>query len=799
MATVRHICLVCLFLSLPLNTTGEENRVVRVGAYENAPKIFTTAGGETVGIFPDILKQIASAENWKLDYLHGTWSECLHRLKNGEIDILPDVAFSEERARLYAFGGESVFINWGKVYTPTTRKINSLLDLQGKTIAVMKQGIYTEGPESISSLLKRFDIRATFVEVDSYSAVFQLLDERKVDAGVVNRLFGQQHENLFDVFPTSIIFAPNPLLYAFPKNGPQTPYFSSRIDYHLHKMKADRNSPLYRTIDGYILGLPPQVVRQKPGGGREVYLSEAEKAWIRDHPVIRLGIDPEFAPYEFVNDENKYDGIASDYIELMNKRLGLNMEVVPALTWNEAVDRAKKRTIDVLPCVGMTKERKAYLTYSRPYLIFQRAIIMRTDAPFITGLDEIAGLRIGVQAASSHEGYINERGGICSVKFARYYDAITALSHGEVDAVVGNLACSSYWIRKLGLCNLKVAAVIPGEEEKLHFAVRNDWPELTAIINKGLASIDAAEAEGIRNRWVSVKFETGIEARKVAYWIGSILAGCFLILGLMGMWNRRLKYEICRRKEAEHSRDALTHMIVHDLNNQLGGVLSISELLLAEYDKTPPDIEKVRRYIALAINSATGMASLVEGILVVSKLESGNMPVSFGHVDVAALLNDICPLFAGQAEDHKLSLDPVSAPPGTTAWADRQLLTRVIQNLLSNSIRYAGAGSRIRCSARADDPRHVIIGVEDNGPGIPVEYRYRIFDKYFQIECPRQTRTHAFGLGLAFCKMAVEVMDGTIAVQTPPEGKGVIFLIKLNAEPPGSPDKDKGSLSSEGQ
>ncbi len=776
----RTISILCLLISISLCANAAESRVIRVGAYENAPKIFTAVNGEVVGIFPDILKRIATEENWDLKYVHGTWNECLQRLERGEIDVMPDVAFSEDRARKFAFGTESVFVNWGKVYTPKRRKIDSLLDLDGKTVAVLKGAIYTEAGEGIASLLEKFDVHANFIEVDGYDTVFQLLDEEAVDAGIVNRLFGQQYENDFDVFPTSILFDPRPLMYAFPQNAQQTPYLASRIDYHLHNLKAERGSHLYRIIDGYVLGFPPQVVRRKPGGGREVYLSEAEKAWIRDHPVIRLGIDPEFAPYEFIDDEGKYDGIASGYIELLNKRLGLDMRIVPDLSWDEAVEQAKRKTIDVLPCVGMTKERKAYLAYSRPYIVFQRVIVMRADAPFVTDLSEISGLRIGVQTASSHEGYLHERGGIAPVGFTRLQDAVTALSRGEVDAVVGNLSSASYWIRKLNLSNLKVAAAIPGEQDKLHFAVRNDWPELVGIINKGLASIDPAEADEMRGRWVSVKFETGIETRKVVAWIAMILSGALLILGLMTAWNRALKREICRREDAERSRDVLTHMIVHDLNNQLSGILGSTELLLNEYNRAEPNTDKVRRYITQAGKSATEMASQVEGILTIAKLESGNMPVSLVSLDAAALLDDIRQQFAALAEDKGISIDPVSGMPEATVLADRGLLTRVLQNLISNSLRYAGAGSRITCSVRSDT-RRAIIGVQDNGAGIPEKYRQKIFDKFFRVECPQKTKTHASGLGLAFCKMAVEVMGGTISLETPSGGKGIIFLVELNA------------------
>ncbi|HAS28130.1 MAG TPA: hypothetical protein DCR59_02950, partial [Dehalococcoidia bacterium] len=116
-----------------------ENPVtVRVGIYENAPKIFTDQDGNASGFWAEITEYIAKEEGWKIEWVHGSWEECLNMLESGEIDIMPDVAYSDERALLYDFANEVLVVSWSRIYTAKGVPVQSILDLDGKTIAVLK-------------------------------------------------------------------------------------------------------------------------------------------------------------------------------------------------------------------------------------------------------------------------------------------------------------------------------------------------------------------------------------------------------------------------------------------------------------------------------------------------------------------------------------------------------------------------------------------------------------------------------------------------------------------------------------
>ncbi len=282
-------------------------------------------------------------------------------------------------------------------------------------------------------------------------------------------------------------------------------------------------------------------------------LTAAEQQFLIEHPLIKVGFDPEFAPFEFKDKQGQIRGIAFDYIAILNQRLGTNMQVVDSLSWQEAVTGIKNRQLDVLPCVGKTVERSSFMHFSTPYLDYYRVIITRDDHPFVSDLQDLNEQNIAVQAHSSHSGFIREQTNLPLTEFATLQEALQALSSGHVDAFVGNVASSSYWIRQLNLTNLKVAAPVSHDVYQLHFAVRNDWPILIDIINKGLASITFDEATSISQRWINIEYKPGISKQTFVVSILQVAAVAILVLFAVLYWTWRLKQEIRQRISSEQA------------------------------------------------------------------------------------------------------------------------------------------------------------------------------------------------------------------------------------------------------
>ena len=199
---------------------------------------------------------IAAQEGWEVQYVPGTWNECLARLQNNEIDIMPDVAYTEQRASLYSFSSEAVYVSWSRVYARSGVSIESVLDLEGKKVAVLRGSVNVEGPEGIKKLVGAFGVSCSFIETDGYASVFELLDNGEADAGVVSKDFGHLHGADYDFVETAIIFAPSSLYFAFTRGAGLTPQLMERVDYRVREMKADQGSIYYRALEGW-MGVKP--------------------------------------------------------------------------------------------------------------------------------------------------------------------------------------------------------------------------------------------------------------------------------------------------------------------------------------------------------------------------------------------------------------------------------------------------------------------------------------------------------------------------------------------------------------
>jgi PAS domain S-box-containing protein len=216
---------------------------VRVGLYQNLPKAGWSEAGKPEGLFVDILEAIAVEEGWTIDYVPGTWAEGLARLERGEIDLMPDVALNDERQALYAFHAEPVLSSWFHIYARHGGDIRSLLDLDGKRIALLEGSIQQS---ALEKMVREFDLTAPLLTFADYDAAFAAVIAGRADAVVANRFYSTAHLRDDPIEDTGIIFHPTRLFFAASRSG--DPALLEAIDRHLARMKPDPASAYYRSF-----------------------------------------------------------------------------------------------------------------------------------------------------------------------------------------------------------------------------------------------------------------------------------------------------------------------------------------------------------------------------------------------------------------------------------------------------------------------------------------------------------------------------------------------------------------------
>lgn len=508
MKSRNRLTLIFSIIFLVLNMTflspivfAQESLNIRVGVYDNAPKIWVE-DGIAKGFWADITNYIAHEENWKVDYVECVWSDCLEKLEKNEIDLMVDVSVTASRKEKYDFTTEVVLVSWTELYVVEKSQIQSFLDLRDKKIAVLQGSVNYVGERGIKEVLNNFDIPVIFIEFDSYDEAFEAVRVGQADAAVTNMIFGKANSEKYDLIPTPIMFRPSNINYAIPKGAVLNNQLINTIDTHIAQLKDNPDSLYYTSYSKHIYGVGLEDIG-------EIDLTNDERAWLSEHKDIRIGVDPAFAPFEFITEDGEYQGIAADHLRLIAKGLGIKLEPEPGLTWTEVVDKTRKQEIDVLVVIGITEERKQYLSYTDSYLSFPRVIITK-QRPDISTLEDLATERVAVHKDSSHHGYITEHTSLEPILYGTFQEAMVALSNEEVDAVIGNLAVATHTIQDLKLTNLEISGYVSKEAFPLAMAVRKDWPELVSIFNKALDAIPEHKRVSLASKWIPVEYAPDI-------------------------------------------------------------------------------------------------------------------------------------------------------------------------------------------------------------------------------------------------------------------------------------------------
>ncbi len=239
---------------------------------------------------------------------------------------------------------------------------------------------------------------------------------------------------------------------------------------------------------------------------------------------------------------------------------------------------------------------------------------------------------------------------------------------------------------------------------------------------------------------------------------------------------RRQKREIERNYEKLAEllalRDSLVHMLVHDLRSPLSALVGFLGFLKDAEEKFDPD---QREDIEESLKAAKRIILMVNGVLDVNKLEAGKMTIHPVSCDVLGLGREVVASLESLTEGRTLAFSPTGELNG---WLDRGLLFRVLQNLIANALKFApktGGRVELHIKSTGDGTRFEVV---DNGPGVPAEYQDRIFEKFGQVEGGGRSRMFSTGLGLTFCKMAVEAHGGRIGMVSK-DGKGSTFWFTL--------------------
>jgi diguanylate cyclase (GGDEF)-like protein/PAS domain S-box-containing protein len=306
----------------------------------------------------------------------------------------------------------------------------------------------------------------------------------------------------------------------------------------IHTERLRRIADIYARLD-----VAPQLtdkqlnrfIHHKPSS---VTLTEEEQQWLDTHPTIRVGIDRDFAPYEWIDEQGQYVGLAAAYIRLLEEKLNLHFEIIADKPWHEIMAMAYRGELDLLSCLNITPERAKHLAFTAPYVNNPIVIINANRNGYIGSLDNLGGKTVAVEKGYyTQETLEKDYPDIKLIVVENTQQALEKVAAGEADAYVGDAAYANYAIKKYDLFNLQFAGQTDSIKAAYRIGVHQSKPELLSVINKVLNNLTEAERKEIEEQWLGITVTTGTQLDTL---IKASLAVTVLFI-LFSYWIYRLR------------------------------------------------------------------------------------------------------------------------------------------------------------------------------------------------------------------------------------------------------------------
>ncbi len=273
-----------------------------------------------------------------------------------------------------------------------------------------------------------------------------------------------------------------------------------------------------------------------------IHFTKEEKQWLNEHSSITIGIDTNFAPFEFIDENDEFKGITADYLHEMEKILDIKFNIIKTKKWNEIIDMAKNKSIDVLSCIVKTEQREKYLNFTSTYLSFPMVIVTNKTVGFINGIKNLEGKTVAViDGYTPHQLLEKNYKDIHLVKTKDLTQSLKLVASGKTFAHVGNLSRVTYLLKEKGFQNLSISGIAK-YRYNFSMGIRKDDPVLKNIIQKSFDAIPKKTKDEIYYKWFPSQYNQAIDYTLV--W--TILTFSVLIIAFFIFLMYKMKKEIKR-------------------------------------------------------------------------------------------------------------------------------------------------------------------------------------------------------------------------------------------------------------
>jgi len=726
--------------------------------------------GKYQGIANDYLELIGKKTGLHFQLQVNKWTDNLAKIKQGSIDMLDAVYFTQERATFMNYT-QPYFEMLDYFFIRDDLHVSTLADLNGKKVAIPK------GYAHRYIIQKEFP-NIKIVDVETFSEAVDAVLQKKADI-------------LFDTYAS--------VTYVLKKDGINTIVpFQSYRGQHTMKLHMTTRKGMEVLRDILDKGLDAISVEEKEKiynkwiGIKKItpkdevlHFTPKEQHYIKTHSkVYYSGVAWE--PLVVI-ENGLLEGLIGDYIKIIEKKIGLEFIYTPSNSWDEISQKILHHSIDFAPNEGLL-QGKDFLE-SDSFCSFPFVLVTRNDKSFINHIEDIGDKVLAVPKDSGSFEYLQKHYPHLHIQTTQNFEeALALVQQSKAYATLAHMAVAIYYVGRYYPKELHIAGKLDADF-KHTFVFQKNNEVLLGIINKVIHSISEAHKQDIQNRWVHIHVT---QAKDYTLIYELLLFFIFIMSGTL-YWNHRLSKEIKRRKEIEEalhkakedaeyanrSKSEFLANMSHEIRTPMNAIIGFTELLSDQIQEP-----RLQAYLKTIQSAGGTLLMLINDILDLSKIEAGKMVIQNKPTNLYDLFQEVGAIFAMNIKNKGLELHiVVDENIPRSLLLDGVRLRQILFNLIGNAVKFTEHGSitlRLEILQIQEHTSQVdiLISVEDTGMGIPKDQLERIFQAFEQKEGQENRKFGGTGLGLSISKRLSEMMGGRIKVEST-EGQGSCFSIEL--------------------
>ena len=781
-ACVMLSLLLLLSAVLPVKAAAEtaSAKVVRVGSFEDTFN-YVNEKGARKGYGYELLETLSGYTGWQFEYVTCDWSDCFEKLKNGEIDIIGGISYTEDRTQEMLFSDEPMGVEKYYLYADLSRADISASDfktLNGKKIGVL---MGTEPEVMLAEWEEKYGLKTEHVNISNNEDVKQKLANHEIDC------FVSLEESFWAERGISTItrVGESGIYYAINKNRPD---IKEELDDAMRAL--DEAVPFY-TADLY---------KRYFSMDYTPILTGEEKAWLRKHGAIRMGfLASDSGVSTFDPATGEFTGVITDYIQFAADCLGnqeLEFQLVGYDSKEAELDALKSGEIDMIFHCDQNPNLAEEYHFACTNTTWTSNLMAVTNKQHF---NENNVNRIAVpQNKLSLKKYL-----------AFYYpqweivdcdtqeDAARLVKDGQADCFVTGISSENKYSKKYSFYSVPLVNPV-----RSCFAVNSGNRSLLSILNKTIKAMPVNMLAGALAMYKSsarkVTLSDFIKDNFFKVMLISSIAVAVVLLTILMLLQKARKAEAAARKAASDTQELNAKLQVavekaesanrakstflsnmsHDIRTPMNAIIGFTTLALSNIN----DTERVKDYLGKTLASSNHLLSLINDVLDMSRIESGKIHLEEVEVNLSDVLHDLKTIVSGQiyAKQLELYMDAMDVTD-EDVYCDKTRLNQILLNLLSNAIKFTPAGGTVSVRVRQLAGKVRGCGqyefrIKDNGIGMSQEFAQKIFEPFERERTSTVSGIQGTGLGMAITKNIVDMMGGTIEVQTA-QGKGTEFTV----------------------